>query len=97
MHRQLPQLRFKLPQFAGIGIFQLGLDIACKQLVQQIRPVAVDVDECPEVTLFPGIQLPVNGPFLVDFQVISIEIPEKIPAYDLPWRAFAAQGLGDKA
>ena len=54
MYRQLPQLRFKLPQFDGIGIFQLGLDMVCKQLVQQIRPVAVDLDECPEVTLFPG-------------------------------------------
>lgn len=74
------------------------MNIVCADTGHGVTVVAVEVGEALEAVLLAGVKLPIDGAFLVGFQVIGVEISKEVVANDLTGHiALVAQGIGNKA
>ena len=73
------------------------MDIVGAHPCQQLRLIAMHIDQCLKAVFLSGAEQPVDRPFLVGFQMVGVEIAEEIAADHLPGGAFPAQCIGDEA
>ena len=73
------------------------MDIISTDTCNGIRLVAVQVNQALEAIFLTAVKQPVDGPLLVNFAVVGIEIVQEVVADDLLRLSFAAQCVCNKA
>ena len=73
------------------------MDVVGAHPGKEVALVSVQIDECLEAVLLAAVEEPVDGALLIGFQVIGVEVVEKIAADDLFGLPLAPQGIGDKS
>ena len=73
------------------------MDIIGTDARNGVRLVAVQVNQALEAIFLTAVKQPVDGPLLVNFAVVGIEIVQEVVADDLFRLSFAAQCVCNKA
>ena len=75
----------------------LLVDIVGAHTGDGVRLVAVHINQSLEAVLFAAVEEPVDGAFLVDLQVVGVEVVQEVAADDVARGALTAEGVGDEA